>query len=208
MRGGMTMVGDMFDNALKARIDALCGESAQLLTTTTVFPAATPGSRSGGFTSANWWPTPPLPHPRRRYPTLHQAPPILSDEEFATKKAELLGKVAVVAVVGNEDGAHPHRRRGVPGAQRRRIHHPGPGLHILEWSGHGQDRLQRPRRSARIHCVGHRGSRLQRSSSGRRVEGLPVPALPFLTWEPGAHHRLTGCHLVSGWPTEVKRVRR
>jgi hypothetical protein len=106
MRGGMTMVGDMFDNALKARIDALCGESAQLLTTTTVFPAATPGSRSGGFTSANWWPTPPLPHPRRRYPTLHQAPPILSDEEFATKKAELLGKVAVVAVVGNEDGAH------------------------------------------------------------------------------------------------------
>jgi hypothetical protein len=56
MRGGMTMVGDMFDNALKARVDALCGELAQLLTTTTVFPAATPGSRSGGFTSANWWP--------------------------------------------------------------------------------------------------------------------------------------------------------
>ncbi|HEY2197542.1 MAG TPA: SHOCT domain-containing protein [Mycobacterium sp.] len=55
MRGGMTMVGDMFDNALKARVDALCGELAQLLTTTTVFPASATGAGSG-FTSANWWP--------------------------------------------------------------------------------------------------------------------------------------------------------
>ena len=55
MRGGMTMVGDMFDNALKARVDALCGELAQLLTTTTVFPAS-PMSSTIGFTSANWWP--------------------------------------------------------------------------------------------------------------------------------------------------------
>lgn len=55
MRGGMTMVGNMFDNALKARVDALCAELAQLLTTTAVFPARgaePPGqSRSGG-----WWP--------------------------------------------------------------------------------------------------------------------------------------------------------
>ena len=56
MRGGMTMVGgNMFDNALKARVDALCGELAQLLATTTVFPPSTAGSRLG-FTSANWWP--------------------------------------------------------------------------------------------------------------------------------------------------------
>src|SRR3978361_1283165 len=54
-RGGMTMVGDMFDNALKARVDALCGELSQLLTTTTVFPASATGAASG-FTSANWWP--------------------------------------------------------------------------------------------------------------------------------------------------------
>ena len=56
MRGGMTMVGNMFDNALKARVDALCGELAQLIATTTVFPASTANSRLG-FTSANWWPT-------------------------------------------------------------------------------------------------------------------------------------------------------
>jgi Short C-terminal domain len=55
MRGGMTMVGNMFDNALKARVDALCGELSQLLTTTTVFPASTTHSQIG-FTSANWWP--------------------------------------------------------------------------------------------------------------------------------------------------------
>src|SRR6202034_4894189 len=55
MRGGMTMVGNMFDNALKARVDALCNELAQLLTNTTVFPASST-SFQGGFTSANWWP--------------------------------------------------------------------------------------------------------------------------------------------------------
>lgn len=55
MRGGMTMVGNMFDNALKARVDALCNELAQLLASTTVFPASAAASRQG-FTSANWWP--------------------------------------------------------------------------------------------------------------------------------------------------------
>jgi hypothetical protein len=55
MRGGMTMVGNMFDNGLKARVDALCGELAQLLATTTVFLPSTAGSPAG-FTSGNWWP--------------------------------------------------------------------------------------------------------------------------------------------------------
>src|SRR4029079_5602560 len=46
MQGGMTMVGgNLFDKALKARVDALCSELAQLLSTTAVFPP-----------SANWWP--------------------------------------------------------------------------------------------------------------------------------------------------------
>src|ERR1700759_3603984 len=44
MRGGMVMEDNMFDNALKARVDALCNELAQLLTTTVVFPAPPPGS--------------------------------------------------------------------------------------------------------------------------------------------------------------------
>jgi Short C-terminal domain len=58
MRGGMTMVGNMFDNALKARVDALCNDLAHLLATTTVFPASAQDSRhaGAGFTSGNWWP--------------------------------------------------------------------------------------------------------------------------------------------------------
>lgn len=55
MRGGMTMVGDMFDNALKARVDALCGEVAQLLVTTPVFPASTTDHQVA--TSGGWWPS-------------------------------------------------------------------------------------------------------------------------------------------------------
>lgn len=55
MRGGMTMVGNMFDNALKARVDALCNELAHLLATTAVFPAAPPHSPAA-FASNNWWP--------------------------------------------------------------------------------------------------------------------------------------------------------
>jgi hypothetical protein len=53
MRGGMTMVGDMFDNALKARVDALCRELADLLAGGGVFAASSSG---GGATAAAWWP--------------------------------------------------------------------------------------------------------------------------------------------------------
>jgi hypothetical protein len=57
MRGGMTMVGNMFDNALKARVDALCNELSQLLATTAVFPAPAPSSQDHGlFGANNWWP--------------------------------------------------------------------------------------------------------------------------------------------------------
>jgi hypothetical protein len=55
MRGGMTMVGNMFDDALKARVDTLCAELSQLLADTQVFPPAAAGSPAG-FTTANWWP--------------------------------------------------------------------------------------------------------------------------------------------------------
>ncbi len=52
MRGGMTMVGDMFNHGLKATVDNLCNELSNLLASTQVFPevpAGTPGSRQ-------WWP--------------------------------------------------------------------------------------------------------------------------------------------------------
>lgn len=52
MRGGMTMVGDMFNNGLKSTVDNLCNELANGLANTQVFPvipAGTPGSHQ-------WWP--------------------------------------------------------------------------------------------------------------------------------------------------------
>lgn len=52
MRGGMTMVGDMFNNGLKATVDNLCSELANALANNQMFPvvpAGTPGS-------AQWWP--------------------------------------------------------------------------------------------------------------------------------------------------------
>jgi hypothetical protein len=55
MPGGMTMVGDMFDHALKARVDALCNELAQLLAATTAFSASVTDSQLG-IIPANWWP--------------------------------------------------------------------------------------------------------------------------------------------------------
>jgi hypothetical protein len=37
MRGGMTMVGDMFNNSLKAKVDNLCSELANLISTKVIF---------------------------------------------------------------------------------------------------------------------------------------------------------------------------
>ena len=50
-RGGMIMVGDMFDNALKARVDALCRDAAALLERPGLVRA---DRRSGG--AGAWWP--------------------------------------------------------------------------------------------------------------------------------------------------------
>lgn len=52
MRGGMTMVGDMFNSGLKMTVDNLCNELANGLANLQVFPvipAGTPGSNQ-------WWP--------------------------------------------------------------------------------------------------------------------------------------------------------
>jgi hypothetical protein len=45
MRGGMTMVSDMFDDRLKERVDALCRELADLV----AHPASTAPAREGGL---------------------------------------------------------------------------------------------------------------------------------------------------------------
>ncbi|MCY0094825.1 SHOCT domain-containing protein [Hoeflea ulvae] len=70
-QGGMTMVGDMFNTALKARVDALCNEVAQVMREAA--PVQLPSSASSqtqsqgsdrvgvslfvsGFPAGHWWP--------------------------------------------------------------------------------------------------------------------------------------------------------
>ena len=55
-QGGMTMVGDMFNNGLKYRVDSLCNELAALLREMNPY---LPPAQSGGWTQGfggNWWP--------------------------------------------------------------------------------------------------------------------------------------------------------
>lgn len=53
MRGGMTMVGDMFNNGLKMTVDNLCSELSNALANMQVFPVIPAGSPG----SNQWWPS-------------------------------------------------------------------------------------------------------------------------------------------------------
>jgi hypothetical protein len=66
-QGGMTMVGDMFNSSLKAKVDGLSSELAALARSTNLhLPVASSQSQyhgsgvslfvPGGFSSGNWWP--------------------------------------------------------------------------------------------------------------------------------------------------------
>jgi Short C-terminal domain len=61
MRGGMTMVGDMFNHGLKNLVDNLCCELSSLLSSQQVFapvPAHNQQQSNGfGFGGNNWWPS-------------------------------------------------------------------------------------------------------------------------------------------------------
>jgi hypothetical protein len=62
MLGGMTMAGDMFNNALKSRVDGLCSELSQALANQRIWEASAPAQGSGGGFqgsfggSGHWWP--------------------------------------------------------------------------------------------------------------------------------------------------------
>ena len=58
MRGGMTMVGDMFNHGLKNTVNNLCEELSSLLANQQVFQPLPPQSGHGGYMSLgnSWWP--------------------------------------------------------------------------------------------------------------------------------------------------------
>lgn len=51
MKGGMTMVGDMFNYSLKGTVDNLCSEISNALNTMQIFPPLPPSHAN----AANWW---------------------------------------------------------------------------------------------------------------------------------------------------------
>lgn len=58
-QGGMIMVGDMFNNALKARVDGLCSELSRRLSETPLLAAPARAAAGGGGMMAMgqaWWP--------------------------------------------------------------------------------------------------------------------------------------------------------
>jgi hypothetical protein len=59
MRGGMTMVGDMFNSGLKSTVEGLCMELSSLLATQNVFAPLPPSQSSsfGGQAMGTWWPS-------------------------------------------------------------------------------------------------------------------------------------------------------
>jgi Short C-terminal domain len=58
MRGGMTMVGDMFNSGLQATVSGLCAELSSLLGSQQVFVPLPPPQAGGGFMASGnaWWP--------------------------------------------------------------------------------------------------------------------------------------------------------
>jgi hypothetical protein len=61
MRGGMTMVGDMFNHGLQSLVSGLCSELSMLLSSQQVFapiPASNSNHTQGfGYGGNNWWPS-------------------------------------------------------------------------------------------------------------------------------------------------------
>ncbi len=57
MRGGMTMVGDMFNHGLQATVNGLCNELSSLLANQQVFLPVPQGSGFGNMSGSNWWPS-------------------------------------------------------------------------------------------------------------------------------------------------------
>ena len=78
MRGGMTMVGDMFNHGLKNTVDNLCSELANGLVNAQIFPVIPVGSAG----SNQWWPA-------------DCGSPISSGRQNNTRYAVFAGKLAV-----------------------------------------------------------------------------------------------------------------
>lgn len=91
----------------------------------------------------------------------------------------MAGKVALVSVVGNEDGAHKVVADVFQGLNDVGYSIPAQGVHLLERSGNGERRLQGSGRGARAGGVDHRRRGAQCRPPGAGAEAVSVPGVPI-----------------------------
>jgi hypothetical protein len=89
----------------------------------------------------------------------------------------LLGKVAVVAVVGNEDGAHKIVADCFQALNDIGYTIAAQGLHVLEWRGHAVQGPRRARRGARGGGQSDRSGHAQRRVSRGRASWRAISAV-------------------------------
>jgi hypothetical protein len=103
MRGGMTMVGDMFNYGLKMTVENLCSELSNVLATTQVLQPPPVGSRS----SNQWWP------PELGSPFSSGAQNNIRYAVFPQRLAvELNGQVTVYDTLGHNIGGVSQQQGG------------------------------------------------------------------------------------------------
>ena len=90
-------------------------------------------------------------------------------------RPSVFGKVAVVGGRRQRGRRPPHQLAGVPGAQRRRLQHPGAGRDVLERRGHARHRLQGPRADPRGHRRHERTVAANAAHLARLLSGANYP---------------------------------
>ncbi|OZD08627.1 hypothetical protein CH275_04090 [Rhodococcus sp. 06-235-1A] len=115
MRGGMTMVGNMFDHGLKSRVDGLCRDLSAVLSQHQVYPPRETGSGSYGgnsFGSGSWWPS-------------DLGAPSSSGGQNGSQYAVFPGSRRLAVLVGGELAVYDTLDHNIGGVQQQQSGGPG-----------------------------------------------------------------------------------
>lgn len=122
MQGGMVMVGDMFNNAVKAKVSGICAALSQLLATPLFASAGPQASRhtASPRSAATWWPD------EFGTPTMTGSQNNMRYAYFAAMQRLVLDRAGEVSIYDTQD----HQIRGVSQQQ-------GSGTSVAFASQHG-----------------------------------------------------------------------
>lgn len=115
MRGGMTMVGNMFDHGLKSRVDGLCRDLSAVLSQQQVYPPRETGGGSFGgnsFGSGSWWPS-------------ELGQPSSSGGQNGSQYAVFPGSRRLAVLAGGELAVYDTRDHSIGGVQQQQGGGPG-----------------------------------------------------------------------------------